>query len=383
MKIFHTADWHLGKLVQGVYMTEDQRYILQQFIEHIDAEQPDAIIIAGDLYDRSVPKVEAVELLDDILAQIVLKRNIPVIAISGNHDSPTRVEFGSQLMRDAGLYLAGEMRADMKPVVLEDEHGEVHFHLIPFAEPETVRHVLGQDEIKTFDGAMAATVAHIEKEMKQGVRHIAIAHAFVTPYGQAEENTSESERPLVVGGSEYVNAAHFAPFHYTALGHLHKAHKVLNDTIRYAGSPLKYSKSEINHQKGYYIVNLDADGQVEVEKRLLVAKHNLRVVEGKMEEILRHSESDDYVYITLTDDVPVMNAMEQARTVYKNAMHIERKVLQEAATSDEHIVLREQLDDFSLFQAFYKQMTKQEPSELMEDLFKEAMNELIAQERRG
>lgn len=383
MKIFHTADWHLGKLVQGVYMTEDQRYILKQFIEQIDEERPDAIIIAGDLYDRSVPKVEAVELLDDVLAQIVLQRKIPVIAIAGNHDSPTRVEFGSQLMRDAGLYLAGEMRQDMEPIVLEDTDGEVHFHLIPYAEPEIVRHVLGEDELKNFDEAMAATVAHIQRTMKEGVRHVAVAHAFVTPYGEAEENTSESERPLVVGGSEYVNAAHFAPFHYTALGHLHKAHKVLNDTIRYAGSPLKYSKSEINHQKGFYIVDLQADGKVEVEKRVLVPRYDLRAVEGNMEDILRHPESDDYVYITLTDDVPVMNAMEQVRTVYKNAMHIERKVLQDAATTEQTIVLREQLDDVSLFQAFYKQMTKQQPSDLMDELFKEALNELLAEERQG
>ncbi len=382
VKIFHTADWHLGKLVQGVYMTEDQRYILQQFIAYIDAEQPDVIIIAGDLYDRSIPKVEAVNLLDDVLAEIVLKRKIPVIAISGNHDSPTRVEFGSKLMRDAGLYLAGEMHADLQPVVLEDEHGEVHFHLIPYAEPEIVRHVLGQDDIKTCDEAMAATIAHIQQHMQEGVRHVAIAHAFVTPYGEPEENTSESERPLVIGGSEYVNAKHFAPFHYTALGHLHKAHKVLNDTIRYAGSPLKYSKSEMHHQKGFYIVDLQKDGTVYAEKRELKPRYDLRAVEGKMEEILRHAESDDYVFITLTDEVPVMNAMEQARTVYKNALHIERKTLEVAASTEQEIVAREQLDDFSLFQAFYRQMAKQEPSPLMEELFQEALNELLAEERK-
>lgn len=383
MKIFHTADWHLGKLVQGVYMTEDQRYILQQFIEAIDKEKPDVIIIAGDLYDRAIPPVDAVDLLDDTLAEIVLKREIPVIAISGNHDSPTRLQFGSKLMQDAGLYLAGEMRAELKPVILEDEHGEVHFHLIPFAEPSIIRQVFGNRQVTTYDEAMRETVAHIQQKMKPGVRHVAVAHAFVTPYGEDAENTSDSERPLAIGGSECVNAEHFAMFHYTALGHLHKAHYVLRENIRYAGSPLKYSLSEAVHEKGFYVVDLGADGAVKVEKRKLIPRRDIRVVEGEIQQILRHQESDDYVFVRLTDPTPVINAMEQVRTVYKNALHVERKTIRMAQQEEKGLVKREQLDDFTLFKAFYEEVTNQEPSDMMQQLFKEALNELLVEEREG
>ncbi|WP_431028009.1 exonuclease SbcCD subunit D [Lysinibacillus sp. LZ02] len=383
MKIFHTADWHLGKIVQGVYMTEDQRYILNQFIQAIDAEKPDVIIIAGDLYDRAIPPVDAVDLLDDTLADIVLKRGIPVIVIAGNHDSPTRLQFGSKLMKESGLYLAGEMRADVKPVVLMDEHGEVHFHLIPFAEPSIVRQLFADDSISTCDDAMQAITRHIKKGMKPGVRHVAIAHAFITPYGEEAVNTSDSERPLAIGGSECVRAEHFEPFHYTALGHLHKAHYVLNETIRYAGSPLKYSLSEAQHEKGFYIVDLAADGSVQVEKRKLAPRRELRIVEGDMQQILRHPESDDYVFVRLIDPTPVVNAMEQVRTVYKNAMHVERKTLHTVTKDEKEVIKREQLDDFTLFKAFYEEVTKQEPSEMMQQLFTEALEELLAEKRES
>ena len=383
MKIFHTADWHLGKLVQGVYMTEDQQYILNQFIEAIDTEKPDAIIIAGDLYDRAIPPVDAVDLLDDTLAEIVLKRGIPVLAIAGNHDSPTRLQFGSKLMKESGLHLAGEMKERIKPVVLSDEHGEVHFHLIPFAEPSIVRQLLKDDSISTYDDAMRTTIEHIQKDLTVGVRHVAIAHAFVTPYGEEMMNTSDSERPLAIGGSEYVSAAHFEPFHYTALGHLHKAHYVSHENIRYAGSPLKYSLSEASHEKGFYIVDLAADGAVKVEKRKLVPRRDLRIVEGELRQILRHPESDDYVFVRLTDATPVVNAMEQVRTVYKNAMHVERKTMHMIEQNDKAVVKREQLDDVTLFKAFYEEVTKQEPSDIMQQLFKEALDELLTEERES
>lgn len=154
MKIFHTADWHLGKLVQGVYMTDEQRFILEQFIAAIDEEQPDAVIIAGDLYDRAIPPVEAVDLLDDILSKITMQRKIPVLAIAGNHDSPTRLQFGRQLMERAGLHIAGEINAIWQPIILNDEHGEVHFHFIPFTEPAIVKTILQDDSITTYDEAM-------------------------------------------------------------------------------------------------------------------------------------------------------------------------------------------------------------------------------------
>lgn len=383
MKIFHTADWHLGKLVQGIYMTQDQRYILQQFIRAIDEEKPDAIIIAGDLYDRSIPPVEAVNLLNETLAEIVLKRNIPVVAIAGNHDSPTRVEFGSKLMKETGLHIVGEMKANLQPVVLQDEHGEVHFHLIPFAEPSVVRNVLQDEEIATYDDAMKKIIELIEQGMDPNARHIAVAHAFITPYGEKEDNTSDSERPLAIGGSECINAKYFEPFHYTALGHLHRAHYVLHENIRYSGSPLKFSSSEATHEKGFLIIDLAADGSVQVEKRKLTPMRELRIIEGTLQEILRHEESDDYVFVRLTDITPIVGAMEQIRTVYKNAMHVERKTMSIERVQEEEIVKRNVLDDVTLFKGFVTEMTGNQPSDIALQIFQEALDEMLADERES
>lgn len=382
VKIFHIADLHLGKLVQGVYMTEDQRYIMEQFIAAIDEEKPDAVIIAGDLYDRSIPPVEAVNLLDDILAEIVLKRKVPVLAIAGNHDSPTRLQFANKLLEESGLHIVGEMSAQVKTVELHDAAGAVHFHLIPFAEPVLVRNELKDESIITYDDAMRATIETITIRMDDNARHIAIAHAFVTKNGEKEVNTSTSERPLAIGGSECVNADYFEPFHYTALGHLHKAHKVKHDRIRYAGSPLKYSVSEAQHKKGFVIVDLQADGSIQIENREFKPKHDLRVVEGKFHELLAGATSEDYVFIRLTDETPVIGAMEQLRTVFPNAMHVERKAFQLATgDNEEQLVERHKLDDETLFTAFYREMTGQEPNDATNELFKEALQDLLEEER--
>lgn len=381
MKFFHTADWHLGKLVQGVYMTDDQRYVLEQFLQAIDEEQPDAVIIAGDLYDRALPPVEAVDLLDEILAEIVLKRKVPVLSIAGNHDSPTRLQFGSKFMRETGLHIAGDL-TNLEPVVLNDEFGEVHFHLVPFVEPSTVKSIYNDDTISTHDDAMRKIVETIEGKMDKSKRHVFIGHAFVTPYGEKQDNTSDSERPLAIGGSECVSAEHFKPFHYTALGHLHKAHYVLNETIRYSGSPLKYSSSEANHEKGYLIVDINQDGQVSIEKRRFNPKRDLRIVEGTIQDILRTPISEDYVFVRLTDLTPVVGAMEQIRTVYPNAMHVERKTLQRQSFDGEsEVARREQLDDVSLFKAFHKEILGQEPSEIAQQLFEEVLQEMLSEER--
>lgn len=364
-------------------MTQDQRYVLQQFIRAIDEEQPDVIIIAGDLYDRSIPPVEAVDLLDETLAEIILKRNIPVVAIAGNHDSPTRVEFGSKLMKETGLHIVGELKADLQPVVLHDEHGEVHFHLIPFAEPSIVRNVMQDEGISTYDDAMKKIVDHIEQRMDPNARHIAVAHAFVTPYGEKADNTSDSERPLAIGGSECVNAQYFERFHYTALGHLHRAHYVMHENIRYAGSPLKFSSSEANHEKGFLIIDLAADGSVQVDKRKLTPLRDLRIIEGSLQEILRHEECDDYVFVRLTDITPIVGAMEQIRTVYKNAMHVERRTIHVERETEGEIVKRNVLDDLTLFNGFVTEMTGNPPSDTALQIFQEVLDEMLAEERES
>lgn len=379
MKFFHTADWHLGKLVQGVYMTEDQRYILQEFIKAIEVEKPDAVIIAGDLYDRGVPPTEAVNLLNEVLETIVLKLKTPVLAIAGNHDSPSRLQFASKIMEANGCYIVGDFSKMIDPVVLKDQYGEVHFHLVPYADPSIVRHVFEDDEIRTHNDAMKKITDTLTANMDPNARHVFVGHAFVTPHGEEEENTSDSERPLAIGGTEQVDAVHFSKFHYTALGHLHQAHYVLNETIRYAGSPLKYSISEEKHKKGYYIVELDDKGHVSVEKRLLTPLRDMRTVEASMEELLLHPVNEDYVFVHLLDKTPVLSPMEKIRSVYPNAMHVERKIMPAAVKNGQagEGTVRRAMDALTLFRAFYQEVKQTPVAEETEAVFTEVLHELM------
>lgn len=383
MKFFHTADWHLGKLVQGIYMTEDQRFVLEQFLQTIDIEKPDAVIIAGDLYDRAVPPTEAVHLLDELFAEIVLKRNTPLLTIAGNHDSPSRLNFGSQLMKETGLHIVGQLSRNMQSIVLNDTYGEVHFHLVPYADPSQVRYLMEDETIITHNQAMKKIIELIEEKMDKTKRHVFVGHAFVTPHGQEQENTSDSERPLAIGGAEYVNASLFQPFHYTALGHLHQAHYVLNETIRYSGSPLKYSISEEHHKKGFFIVEMDAEGKTTVEKRLLAPTRDMRTVEGFLQDILKQPVSEDYVFVKLLDDTPVLSPMEQIRTVYPNAMHVERKAFQLISLSEEPEVGRTKKDEYTLFRSFYSEVSGKEASVETGEIFKEVLTVLAREEREG
>lgn len=387
MKLFHTADWHLGKLIQGIYMTEDQRYALNQFLSAIEAEKPNAVIIAGDLYDRGVPPTEAVELLDEVLEKIVVGLETPVLAIAGNHDSPDRISFGTKMMESRGLYLAGQLRPEMKPVVLHDAYGEVHFHLVPYADPAQVRHVFGDEGIRTHDDAMRTITARIEERLDPKARHVLVGHAFVTPTGAPENNTSESERPLAIGGAEHVSAAYFNRFHYTALGHLHQAHYVLNESIRYAGSPLKYSISEEKHVKGYSVVELDERGSVTVEKRELKPLRDMRRIEATLEELEKHPVNEDYVYVTLLSDHPVLFPMEKVRAVYPNAMHVERR---EATTFAQGEVgglagdiaarRKSEVNPVELFAAFYQEVKGSPLAEDKKLLFSEEYGKLLREE---
>jgi exonuclease SbcD len=381
MKLIHTADWHLGKLVQGVYMTEDQRFVLKQLIQVIQEEKPDAVIIAGDLYDRAVPPTDAVDLLDEVLETIVMDLGTPVLAISGNHDSPDRLDFASRIMEGRGLYLAGLIRKEHNPVVLRDAFGEVHFHLVPYADPAQVRYVLQDEEIRSHDDAMRALTSRIAEGMDPAARHVFIGHAFVTPQGEKQDNTSDAERPLSVGGAEHVRADYFAPFHYTALGHLHQAHYVREERIRYAGSPLKYSISEEHHEKGYYVIEMDAEGHTQIEKRTLTPLRNMRRVEATLEELETHPICEDYVFVTLLNENPVLFPMEKVRAVYPNALHVERRVTRTStAEQTEQGESRRQKDQVALFASFYQEVKGIPLSEAKQQLFQLVFEQVLRSE---
>jgi len=384
MKFIHTADWHLGKLVQGVYMTDDQRYVLEQLIETIERERPDAVVIAGDLYDRAIPPTEAVELLDELFERIVIGLNTPLLAVSGNHDSPDRLSFGTAIMEARGLHLVGQLKPTHKPVVLTDEFGEVHFHLVPYADPAQVRYVFGDEEIRSHDDAMKAIVERIGAGMDPVARHVFVGHAFVTPGARPEENTSESERPLSIGGAEYVNADYFNPFHYAALGHLHQAHHVSNEKIRYSGSPLKYSISEETHRKGFLVIELDGNGDVSVDKRELKPLRDMRRIVAPIEEIERHQVCEDYVFVTLLNDNPVLFPMEKVRAVYPNALHVERRPATAPSNPDEGESgarqARREADPVVLFASFYREVKGLPLSEEKRQLFSEAYADALREE---
>lgn len=367
MKFIHTADWHLGKLVHGIHMTEDQKHLLGQFVKVVAEEKPDAVVIAGDLYDRSVPPTSAVEVLHDVLYTITTELNIPVLAISGNHDSAERIHFGNQLFRKSNLYIEGKPSKTFKPV----EINGVHFYLMPYAEPSTIRYMLDDEGIVTHEQAMQRMIQLIEEALNPNERNVMIGHAFVLGGLQ-----TDSERSLSVGGSEVISADVFAPFHYTALGHLHSPNAITHPTVYYSGSLMKYSFSEAKQNKSVSIVTIDDNGSVSVQYKSLSPKYDMRVIEGHLEQLLdinfyQSQKVEDYLKISLLDEGALIDPIGKLRAVYPNVLHLERKIETKDAKKNKlfHIDSSNQKGTLELFTDFYQEMTtnnfSQEKEEVM------------------
>ncbi|WP_018392816.1 exonuclease SbcCD subunit D [Bacillus sp. 37MA] len=347
MKFIHTADWHLGKIVHGVSMTEDQRFVLQKLILLIEREKPDALVIAGDLYDRSVPTASAVNLLNEVLYQINVEMNVPIVAISGNHDSADRLAFGSTWFRQSRFYLAGKIEKEMYCPVIED----VHFHCIPFAEPGIVRHVYEDESIHSHHDAMKVIIERLSEKMDRDAIHIAVGHAFVTG-----GETSDSERILSVGGTGNVGAELFSPFHYTALGHLHNPNAIRHETVHYSGSLLKYSFSEAAHTKSVSIVEVNGKGTLSVRREALTPIRDMKEVKGLFDEVMEMDETDDYMKVTLQDEGALIDPMAKLKQKFPNILHMERaagKILSIETVS----ARRKQKNELELFGEFYGAMT--------------------------
>ncbi|OKL36805.1 exonuclease SbcCD subunit D [Domibacillus mangrovi] len=347
MKFIHTADWHLGKIVHGVSMTEDQRFVLQKLILLIEREKPDALVIAGDLYDRSVPPASAVNLLNEVLYHINVEMNVPIVAISGNHDSADRLAFGSTWFRQSRFYLAGKIENGMYCPVIDG----VHFHCIPFAEPGIVRHVYEDESIHSHHDAMKVITGRLSEKMDRDAIHIAVGHAFVTG-----GETSDSERILSVGGTGNVGAELFSPFHYTALGHLHNPNAIRHDTVQYSGSLLKYSFSEAAHTKSVSIVELNEKGTLSVRREALTPIRDMKEVKGLLDEVMEMNETDDYMKVTLEDEGALIDPMAKLKRKFPNILHMERASAKihsfEIASTR-----RKQKNELELFNEFYKAMT--------------------------
>ncbi|TCI39767.1 MULTISPECIES: exonuclease SbcCD subunit D [unclassified Exiguobacterium] len=347
MKWIHTADWHLGKIVHGRHMTEDQRIILfESFLQIVDEEQPDAIIVAGDLYDRSVPPVEAVDLLDEMWKALVLERNIPVLAIAGNHDSAERLQYSSKLLTKVGLHIVGKYEPGAGPIIVAG----IPFYLMPFLEPARIRYTLQDETIRTHHDALTAVV---ESFGSIDARAVGIGHSFVA--GGLE---TDSERQLSVGTAGQVAKGLYEPFGYTALGHLHNRDALRNDKIAYSGSLMKYSFSEANHVKSVDVI--EWDGGWTRRRRPLQARRDLRILTGTLNELLdpvfyQDEKTDDYLKIVLTDESALFDPMAKLRTVYPNILHLELELLRrqdETSRFERETLERQSIED--VYMEFFK-----------------------------
>lgn len=311
MKLLHIADLHLGKRVNNFSMWENQIDILTKIIRIVDEEKPDAVLIAGDVYDRSMPSEEAVELLDDFLVRLA-QRELDVFIISGNHDSAERVAFGARLMDKSGIHISPVYGKDIQAITLSDEWGAVHFWLLPFIKPASVRRWYPDAGIVSYTDAMQTVVNHLK--LNHAERNVALVHQFIT--GASVCDSEEHS----VGGLDDISADVFTPFDYTALGHLHGAQFVKQENIRYSGSPLKYSFSEANHKKSVTIIELGNKGNTTIRTVELLPLYDMKRMRGTFEELTQGAVVEDFVEVTLTDEQDVPNAMTRLRNRFPNMM---------------------------------------------------------------
>ncbi|HOR21789.1 MAG TPA: exonuclease SbcCD subunit D [Ruminococcus sp.] len=315
MKIIHLSDLHIGKKLREMPLVEDQRHILGKILDITSQEQPDCVIIAGDIYDRSAPPAEAVAMFDDFLTSLA-ELGKPVMLISGNHDSPERIAFGGRIMEKRGVYFSPVYSGKVAPITLTDKYGPVDFWLLPFIRPATVRPFFEDMQIQTYNDAVSAAVGAMELDKSR--RNVIAAHQFVTG-----AYCCDSEE-ISVGGTENVDAAIFADFDYTALGHIHNPQNIgENSAIRYCGTPLKYSFSEANRDKSVTVVELGQKGQLEIRQVPLEPLHEVRELRGSFQEIWQEPYSEDYLHIVLTDEVETPDALGKLRVRFPALLHLE------------------------------------------------------------
>ncbi len=376
MKLFHLSDLHLGKRLNGFSLLDDQQYILDEILQFVDSQHPDGILIAGDVYDKPVPPVEAVALLDGFLASLA-ERGVPVLLISGNHDSPQRLAFGSQLLGQSGVHVAPVYSGRVKPVVLRDGYGPVYCYLLPYLKPAHVRQHFPQERIESYTDALAVAIRAMAPN--PSVRNLLVTHQFVTG-----SQRSESEE-LSVGGADNVDAAVFAPFDYVALGHLHTPQSAGRPTLRYCGSPLCYSFSEAGTPKSVTVVELGPKGTVEVTSLPLAPLRAMRELQGSYDHLtLLETYRDapwreDYLRVVLTDPQEIPDAAARLRVIYPNLMQLSYS--RRAGAASEAFPLEElpQQTPLELFQGFYERQNGR-PMEPQQQAFLEKLMEEIWEE---
>lgn len=373
MKFIHLADLHIGKRVNGFSMMEDQRYILDRILEIARREQADGLLLAGDLYDKQVPPAEAVSLLDSFLTAAA-EENMAVFAVAGNHDSAERMAFGAQLMSSRGVYLSPVYEGKTTCITLEDEWGEVCVHLLPFIRPAAARHVFTEEKIESYQDAVSAVVRHMEIDPAK--RNVLVAHQFVTGASRCESEE------VSVGGLDNVDAAVFDAFDYVALGHIHSPQHIRRETVRYSGTPLKYSFSEAEQEKSVAVVELAEKGKVSVRKVLLVPIRDMRKIRGTYLEVTEKSfyegtNTEDYLQITLTDEEDVPDGLQKLRIIYPNLMRLE---YDNSRTRENRMVSgwqeEREKSELELFSEFYELQNNRPMSARQEEFVKQLIGRL-------
>jgi exonuclease SbcD len=383
MKFLHLSDLHIGKSVHGFPMLEEQKHVFEQIIHYIHSERVNAVVIAGDIYDHSIPKNEAIRVFDNFLTELAHK-NVAVLLIAGNHDSPDRISYANRLLTDKQLFLSGSFKGSLQKVTLTDEHGEVNFWLLPFIKPLSVHSFFEDQIIESYDDAMDAVIR--TADINYNTRNILVAHQFFTKTG-VEPIRSESELNAV-GGLDAINTSLIEKFDYVALGHLHGTQKVGAEHICYAGSPLKYSFSEIKQTKYTLLVEINQKTNGLITKKLpLYPLHDMCEIKGKIEEILSNEFSsrvnkDDYLHIILTNEEEIIDSMEKIRSVYPNVMKYtpeNSRTKNEQTNPQQNTQQTTNLSAYELFNEFFLDMCKAPMSSEQAKIVKELLETEVAE----
>lgn len=372
MKLFHLSDLHIGKRVNEFSMIEDQKYILTQILYAADQEKPDGILISGDVYDRTIPTAEAVQVFDAFLTRLS-EQKIPAFIISGNHDSAERLAFGSSLMGKSGIYFSKVYDGTVEKIPMQDAYGTVWIYLLPFLRPSTIRHALPERAEEVQSAADAVRIALEQTKIDEKERNVLLAHQFVT--GAKRCDAEE----LQVGDVDQIPAELFALFEYVALGHIHSPQKVGRETVRYCGAPLKYSFSEAGQEKSITVVELKEKGSVGLRTIPLKPLHDLRKIRGTYLEVTAKSfyenrDCEDYLQVTLTDEEDVPDGMAKLRTIYPNLMRLEYDNKRTRSNAEVRAAERvEEKSELELFQEFYELQNNQSMTEVQEQFVEELL----------
>lgn len=380
MKILHLADLHLGKILQEQSLIEDQEYMLKEIINIIKVEKVQVLLISGDVYDRSVPPTEAVNLLDDFLKTLIKELKIKVFIISGNHDSKDRLGFGNKIFEDEGLYIESKYNGRLKKVRLEDEYGPLNIYMLPFIKPVEVKKFFEDDLENNYNLAINKIIE--KEEIDKSERNIIMVHQFVTA-GNVKPERTESE-VLSLGGIENVDVSNFKSFDYVAIGHVHRPQKIGRDTARYAGTILKYSFSEINHNKSIPIIDIKEKGNITINLLPLKPLRDMREIKGPIEELIKEENYkegnlEDYIKAIITNEEPVYDAIGKIKKIYPNTLKLEIQNSKTINKNEEQNINLEELkkkSELELFSDFYKLQNNLELNEEQKEIVKNIISEV-------